>query len=96
MIHETLQYIRLHLSTTLEAVAVTVHSRKRYILCLIYLSPNFSVDKSENHSIIHQLPLTFLLLGDFNGKHPLWNPYNPPDQRGKDIEEDLLEELWLH
>ena len=84
MIHGTLQHTRLRLNTTLEAVAVTVHSGKRYTVCSMYLSPNRSVDKSEIRSIIHQLPCPFLFLADFNGKHHLWNPHTPPDQRSKD------------
>ena len=93
MIHGALQYTRVCLNTTLEAVAVTVHSEKRYTVCSIYLSPNRSVDKSEIRSIIHQLPRPFLLLGDLNGKHPLWDSNNPPNQRGKDIENRLAESM---
>ena len=92
MIHGALQYTRLRLNTTLEAVAVTVPLGKKYTVCSIYLSPNRRVDKSEIRSIIHQLPRPFFLLGDFNGKHPMWNPNNPSDQRGRDIENLLLEE----
>ena len=39
LIHTTLQYTRVRLYTTLEAVAVTINSSKQYTLCSIYLSP---------------------------------------------------------
>ena len=38
MVHITLQYTRVQLFTTLEAVAVTVNSNKQYTICSIYLS----------------------------------------------------------
>ncbi|MEL7079665.1 MAG: endonuclease/exonuclease/phosphatase family protein, partial [Cyanobacteria bacterium J06582_2] len=44
------------------------------------------------HSVVQQLPRPFLLLGDFNAKHPLWDTINPTDQRGKIIEKLILEE----
>ena len=44
--HCTLQHTCLHLNTTL-GVAVTVYADKRYNVCLMYLSPNSSVDKNK-------------------------------------------------
>ena len=74
MIHGTLQYTRLRLNTTLEAVAVTVHSGKRYTVCSIYLSPNRSIDKNELRSIIHQLPRSFLFQATLTENIPYGTP----------------------
>ena len=92
MLHNSLQYTRLRLNTTLEAVAVVFTARKKYTICSIYLSPNIRINKEEIRSIIRQLPHPFLLLGDFNGKHPLWDLENPSDHRGKDVESLIIEE----
>ena len=45
ILHSALQYSRIRLNTTLEAVAVTVYSEKQYTVCSLYLSPNFNVNK---------------------------------------------------
>lgn len=80
VLHSALQYTRVPLRTTLETVAVTIHSGKKITICNIYLSPNSNVSKDEIHSVVQQLPRPFLLLGDFNAKHPLWDTINLTDQ----------------
>ena len=79
LIHATLQYNHVPLHTTLEAAAVTINSTKRYTICSVYLSPNANIDMEELKSLIHQLPRPFLLLGDFNAKHPAWDFENLAD-----------------
>ena len=69
LIHATLQYNRVPLHSTLEAAAVTIKSTKRNSICSVYLSPNANIDMEELKSLILQLPLPFLLLGNFNAKH---------------------------
>ena len=39
----------------------------------VYLSPNANIDMEELKSLIRELPRPFLLLGDFNAKHPAWD-----------------------
>ena len=92
VLHSASQYTRIPLQTTLEAVAITIHSGKKISICSIYLSPNSNITKDELRSVISQLPRPFLLLGDFNAKHPLWDPKHPADQRGKMIEKIIMEE----
>ena len=45
--HATLQYSRVQLFTTLEAVAVTINSSKQYTVCSIYLSPRANIHREE-------------------------------------------------
>ena len=92
MLHSSLQHSRLHLNSTLEVVAATIRAQKAYTVCSIYLSPNTRINKGEIRDIIRQLPRPFILLGDFNGKHPLWDLQNPSDHRGRDIEALIMEE----
>ena len=92
LIHATLQYNRVPLHTTLEAAAVTINSTKRYTICSVYLSPNANIDMEELKSLIRQLPRPFLLLGDFNAKHPAWDFENSADPRGRAVQFLLVEE----
>ena len=78
-IHASLQYSRLRLNTTLEAVAVAVHADRQYTICSLYLSPNTNITKEEVRDLVHQLPRPYLLMGDFNAKHPAWDLENPTD-----------------
>ena len=80
------------LHTTLEAAAVTINSTKRYTICSVYLSPNANIDMEELKSLIRQLPRPFLLLGDFNAKHPAWDFENSADPRGSAVQSLLVEE----
>ena len=92
LLHSSLQYTRTRLLTTLEAVAVTIHSGRKITIASLYLSPNNYISKDEIKSVIRQLPRPFLLLGDFNAKHPLWDHSNPADQRGRLVEALIMEE----
>ena len=83
--HATLKYNRVRLYTTLEAVAITIHSNKQYTICSIYISPSINIRREDILDLIKQLPQPFLLLGDFNAKHPLWDFENSEDARGRDI-----------
>ena len=92
VLHASLQYSRIRLNTTLEAVAVTVNSNRQYTICSLYLSPNANINKEEVRDLIHQLPRPYLLMGDFNAKHPEWDLENPADARGRMIQSLMVEE----
>ena len=90
--HATLQYTRIRLLTNLEAVAIRINSGKHYTICSIYLSPSVNIRKAEIQDLIKQLPRPFLILGDFNAKHPLWDSFNADDARGRDVASLLTHE----
>ena len=92
MVHSTLQYTRVRLFTTLEAVAITVNFNKQYTVCSIYLSPSTTIRRNDIRDLIRQLPRPFLVLGDFNAKHPLWDSANNDDARGRDVASLLTDE----
>ena len=70
LLHASVQYTRIRLHTTLEAVAVKMHSGRELTVCSLYLSLNVSITRDEIRSVVLQLPHPFLPLGDFNAKHP--------------------------
>ena len=75
MIRRDITHSKIPLQTDLQAVAVQLCLKRKYTICSIYIPPcnginNVLVQNLDN--LIRQLPRPFLLLGDFNGRHPLW------------------------
>ena len=66
-------FVTLQLRSPLQAVGVKVFLGRFYSLCSLYLPPGAPVDRRDLHDLVHELPSPFLLLGDFNGRHPLWD-----------------------
>ena len=63
----------MQLNSPLQAVAVKVFLDRWYTLCSLYLPPNDRVNKVDLVNLTRCLPPPFVLLGDFNGRHPLWD-----------------------
>ena len=61
----------LPLTTQLHALTVRLSLRRTYIVCSVYLAPGSPVSYNDLVSLVHQLPLPLLLLGDFNLGYPL-------------------------
>ena len=90
MVHKAVNHSLLALNTPLQAVAVQVILDKSITICSIYIPPdphNFSADDIQN--LINQLPIPFLILGDFNSHNPLWGG-NSLDAKGR-ILEDIID-----
>ena len=64
--------IPVNIASNLQVVAVQIDLGRRYTLCSIYLPPNEAVAYEDLTNLLEQLPRPFLLLGDVNGRHPLW------------------------
>ena len=67
------------LDILLQAVAVKVFLGRFYTLYSFYLPPSIPVVRPNLDSLAHVLPSPFLLLGDYNSCHPLWDggAFNP-------------------
>ena len=65
-------YIPINLDSNLQATAVQVDLGRKYTICSLYLPPNNPVTYEELINLIRQLPRPFILMGDMNGRHPLW------------------------
>ncbi|GBM53583.1 RNA-directed DNA polymerase from mobile element jockey [Araneus ventricosus] len=76
----------LTLHTTLQAVAVQVHTRALVTVCCIYLPPHDVITQQQLNNLVDQVPKPFLLLGDFNGHSALWGSDNT-NSRGRQIEQ---------
>ena len=74
LIRKDVAHTTLPLQTDLQAVAVQMFIKRKYTICSIYLPPNRSSHDllRDLRVLVSQLPRPFLILGDFNGRHPLW------------------------
>ena len=98
IIHKSIKFETIPLNSVLQACAVRIHTGKKITLCSLYLEPsleNFLQDLSGNprhlllsdlQDLIDQLPVPFILMGDFNAKHHLWGG-NVCDRWGNLVEE---------
>ena len=83
IISQAAPYYRLNLNTPLQAIRIQLH--KQYTICNIYMSPNEVITPDSIAQLINHLLHPFLLLGNFNGKHPIWG-CNSADGRGATVE----------
>ena len=74
IVSKALQHSPVILNTQLQAVAISVILDKQITICSLYLppDPNFNVSFNDIQFLINQLPVPFLILGDFNAHNPLW------------------------
>ncbi|GFT37499.1 putative RNA-directed DNA polymerase from transposon X-element [Trichonephila clavipes] len=78
----------LPLHTSLQAVAVRIHSTSLITVCCLYLPPNTAIHQHDLNNLINQLPTPFVILGDFNGHSTLWGS-GKTNPRGRPIEQVL-------
>ncbi|GFY02253.1 putative RNA-directed DNA polymerase from transposon X-element [Trichonephila clavipes] len=62
----------LSLHTSLQAVAVRIHSTSLITVCCLYLPPNAVIYQQDLNNLVDQLPAPFVIPGDFNGHSTLW------------------------
>ncbi|GFS93558.1 RNA-directed DNA polymerase from mobile element jockey [Trichonephila clavipes] len=78
----------LSLHTSLQAVAVRIHSTSLFTVCCLYLPPNVVIRQQDLNDLVDQLPAPFVILGDFNGHSTLWGSVKT-NHRGRQIEQVL-------
>ncbi|GFV11593.1 putative RNA-directed DNA polymerase from transposon X-element [Trichonephila clavipes] len=78
----------LLLHTSLQAVAVRIHSTSLITVCCLYLPPNDVIHQQDLNNLVDQSPASFVILGDFNGHSTLWGSVKT-NLRGRQIEQVL-------
>ena len=73
LIRSDVPSVPLQLQSPLQVVAAKVFLGRFYTVCSIYLPPGAPVERADLDALVRDLPSPFLLLGDFNGRHPLWD-----------------------
>jgi hypothetical protein len=72
LIHSTLPFAPITLTTPLQAVAVRLFQPTPLTICSIYLPPCVPYSTQDFTHLLPQLPPPVLLLGDFNLRHTHW------------------------
>ena len=72
LLHESVPFTPIPLSTPLHAVAARIHLDIPLTLCSVYLAPSCPYTKKDLIDLFRSLPPPMLVLGDFNLRHPLW------------------------
>ena len=85
LVKQNISHVRIQLTTDLQAVAVRCHLDRQYTVCNIYIPPREQVSSQQLDDLLSQLPPPYLLVGDFNARHPLWGD-DATNQRGRLIE----------
>ncbi|GFV74721.1 probable RNA-directed DNA polymerase from transposon X-element [Trichonephila clavipes] len=78
----------LPLHTSLQAVAVRIHSTSLITVCCLYLPPNTVIHQHDLNNLVDQLQVPFVILDDFNGHSTLWGSVKT-NPRGRQIEQVL-------
>ena len=73
LIRSDVPFTQEQLQSNLQAVAATVFLGRFYTLCSLYLPSGDPINRPHLDALVHGLSLTFLILGDFNGRHSLWD-----------------------
>lgn len=76
----------VELSTSFEAVAVTILSYKTITICSLYIPPHVNLSCKNLHNLVEKLPKPFILVGDFNAHSTLWGS-EKSDQKGQLMED---------
>ena len=63
---------KINITTNIKAVAIKVTLYKAVNICSIYIPSSDDINKNELKKLIDQLPIPFILLGDFNCHNTLW------------------------
>ena len=79
----------LHLSTSLQAVAVKIWINKWYTICSLYL-PHTTISPESLRDLISELPTPFIILGDFNARSETWGD-TTSNARGRMLEDLLID-----
>ena len=68
----------------MEVQAFDIHlAHDKVSLLHIYNSPDFNLNEEHFGRIVRQLRRKYIIVGDFNAHHHIWDPTNHPNQRGR-------------
>lgn len=71
-VHHDIPFSRLNLSPFFEVVDIHFLFHPHYPFCSLYPPASVTVERVDIRSLVADLPASFLLLNDLNGRHLLW------------------------
>lgn len=76
----------------MEVQAFDLHlAHDKVTLLHIYNSPEFEINSHHLHLIVQQLGRKYMIVGDFNAHHHIWDPINPPNRRGRVLVDYMID-----
>ena len=85
IIRDDIPFRNFNFLSNIRFTAIKVFMKKWYTLFTVYLPPNVLIDENYFNDFINRLPEPYIILGDFNGRHTLWND-DVCNTRGRIIE----------
>ena len=84
-VNQSVPFRQLQFQTDEQALATQIDTGQLITICKVYTSGRHNFRKQIVQNLIDQLPVPYLILGDFNGHNFLWgNQYT--DHRGRIVE----------
>ena len=91
-VHHSLPARRLHLGSTLQAVAVRAYICHREVtICSLYLPPGTALPLTELRRLLAELPSPVLVVGDFNSHNTAWG-CDQTGTRGRILQDFISDE----
>jgi len=91
LIHTSIPFTQLNINSPF-LTAATVSLHKTLTICSFYFPPKYKLTLTELDTLFSQLSSPCMLLGDFNGVHPLWGS-TKTNPRGTLLDHFITEHL---
>ena len=76
----------------MEVQAFDIHlAHDKVTLLHIYNSPEFNLNTDHLDHLVQQLRRKYIIVGDFNAHHHIWDPTNLPNQRGRALTDYMID-----
>ena len=76
----------------MEVQAFDLHlAHDKVTLLHIYNSPEFDLNDDHLSQLVQQLRRKYIIVGDFNAHHHIWDPTNPPNRRGRVLVDYMID-----
>jgi hypothetical protein len=72
LVQDNILHSYVNLITDMQAVAVRITLDNTITLCSVHIPPNSALSLAQLKNVADQLPIPFIIIGDFNGHNPLW------------------------
>ena len=76
---------KIPLNTNIQAIAVRSTLYRPITICSVYIPPDKTVVSNDLENLLRQLPVPYIVTGDFNAHSPLWGN-SSLDEKGEQVE----------
>ena len=91
-IHSTLFNLPLFPNGSLEIQGITLYYDRKSLNIINVYNPNQTISKEEFHHYFTSFGQNYIVCGDFNSRHTLWDDRLPPNTSGKNLIDAIEDE----